>query len=83
MPVGETGVVLDLGGQHELATGDGAFDHEGLQTGARCIDGGGEPGRAGSDDDHLFGHVFSSVSLAILFDQSNTPRIRNSPPTMA
>jgi hypothetical protein len=64
-PVDETRVVLDLGGEHELAARLVAgrrrltLDHQRVQVGARRVDGGREPGRAGADDHHLtgFGHV--------------------------
>ena len=51
--VGEAGVVLDVGGEHELAAGADALDDDGLQVGAAGVDGGGEPGGAGADDDEL------------------------------
>ena len=46
--VGEAGVVLDVGGEHELAAGADALDHDGLQVGAAGVDGGGQarPGRS-------------------------------------
>ena len=47
----ESGVVLDLGGEHQLTTGGEPFDDHGLEVGARGIDRGGEAGRARSDDD--------------------------------
>ena len=50
-PVGETREVLDVGGEHELAAGADALDHERVQVGARGVDRGGEAGRARSDDD--------------------------------
>ncbi len=56
--LGEAGVVLDVGREHELAARDQAagaeaLDEERLQVGARRVDGGGEPGRAGADDDQV------------------------------
>ena len=57
-PVGEAGVVLDVGGQHQLAAGlvagrgRLALEHQRRQVGPGGVDGGGEPGRAGADDDH-------------------------------
>jgi hypothetical protein len=54
----EAGVVLDVGREHELAAGDEparaeAFDAEGLQVGARGVDGSREPRGAGADDDDV------------------------------
>src|SRR5581483_962847 len=56
--LGEAGVVLDVGGEHELAAGDEApgveaLDEERPEVGARCVDGGGQPGGAGADDDDV------------------------------
>ena len=45
-PVGEAGVVLDVGREHELAAGADALDDERVQVGARGVDRGGQPGRA-------------------------------------
>jgi hypothetical protein len=50
---GEARIVLDLGGDGELAAGLRAVDDEGLQVRAGGIDGGGQARRAGADDDHL------------------------------
>ena len=50
-PVGEARVVLDIGGDHQLAAGRRTLEDEGLQVGAGRVESGGEPGRAGSDDD--------------------------------
>ena len=58
-PLGEAGEVLDLGGQHQLAAGlvgGGrrlALDHQGGEVGPGRVDGRGEAGRAGPDDDHV------------------------------
>ena len=49
----EARVVLDLAGEHQLTTGRGARDDDGLEVGARGVDGGGEAGRARADDEHL------------------------------
>ena len=49
--VGEARVVLDVGGDGELAAGLDALDQDRLQHGARGIDGGGVAGGAGADDD--------------------------------
>ena len=55
-PVGEPGVVLDVGGQHELAPG-AAGNHprctSGFEIGPGGVDGGGEARRAGPDDDDV------------------------------
>ena len=57
--VDEAGVVLDLGGEHQLAAGlvarGGrlALDDEGPQVGPGGVDGGGEAGGAGAEDHHL------------------------------
>ena len=54
--LGEAGVVLDVGREHELAAGlvgrgrGLAFDHDGVQLRASGVDGGGEPGRARAND---------------------------------
>ena len=58
-PVDEAGVVLDLGGQHQLAAGlvaggrGLALDDEGVELGAGGVEGGGEAGRPAPDDDDL------------------------------
>ena len=41
-PVGEAGVVLDVGGEHQLAAGADALDDERVQVGAGGVDRGGE-----------------------------------------
>ena len=51
--LGEAGVVLDLGGDGELAAGLRAVDDERVEFGARRVDGGGQARRAGADDDDL------------------------------
>ena len=51
--LGEARVVLDLAGEHQLAAGRGARDDDGLEVGARRVDGGGEAGRARADDEDL------------------------------
>src|SRR5208282_719691 len=58
-PVWEAGIVLDHGGDGELASGLVAVNHQRGQVGSRGVDGGGEPGAAASDDDHFL-HVVSS-----------------------
>ena len=47
---GETGIVLDIGGDGQLAAGLDAGDDDGVQRGARGIDGGGPAGGAGTDN---------------------------------
>ena len=51
--VGEARIVLDVGGDGQLAAGLDAGDQHRLQHGARGIDGGRVAGRAGADDDQL------------------------------
>jgi hypothetical protein len=53
----ETGIVLDVGGDGELAAGLQARDHDRLEHGAGCIDGGRIAGRTRSDDDNLGVHL--------------------------
>ena len=68
-PVHEPGKVLDLGGQHQLATGlvagrgGLAFDDQGRELGPRGIDRRGQAGRARPDDDDLprLGHLADLV----------------------
>ena len=61
IPSTKPGVVLDLGGEHELAAGlvagrrGLALDDQGGQLGPGGVDGRGQAGRARSDDDHLAG----------------------------
>ena len=49
--LGPAGEVFDQGGDGELAAGLVAFDDERLEVGARGVDGCGEAGAAGSEDD--------------------------------
>ena len=60
MPFGKAGIVVDLGGEHELAARDvggivvpAPFDDQGLELGARGVDGRGEARGPGSEDDDL------------------------------
>ncbi len=63
---GEARIVLDLGGQCQLAErqravdaivfGDRSLDDQRLQVGAGGVDGGRPAGRAGTDNDHTLGH---------------------------
>jgi len=62
LDVGEAGEVLDLVGGGELAAGgdaegEEALVHDGLEVGARGVDGGGVAGGAGADDDELGVHA--------------------------
>ena len=65
IPFDESGVVLHLGGEHQLAAGlvagrrGLALDDQGGELGPGGVDGRGQPGRARSDDDDLpgFGHA--------------------------
>ena len=49
--IGEARIVLDIGGDHQLAALLQAGDEHRLQHGARGIDRGGVAGRAGTDDE--------------------------------
>ena len=51
--LGEAGVVLDVGGDHQLPHRHVARDHERLEVGPSGVDGGGEAGRPGADDRDL------------------------------
>ena len=92
MPVGKAGVVLDVGGEHELAAGADAFDHERVQVGARGVDRGGEAGRARSDDDDFAAFPWSSsarrsgsglaLAQGLRLVQQNHPATRKIPPSM-
>jgi len=67
--VREAGVVLDIGGEHELAAGFDAFDHDRLEHAAGCVDRRGEPGGSGAHDHELapLGHCSpSSVIVGII-----------------
>ncbi len=87
--VRETRVVLDVGGEHELAAGLQALDDERLQVRARRVDGGGEAGRSGSDDDD-FRRAHACVSRSwpgpegqgLRLLQQNTPAITKIPPSV-
>jgi hypothetical protein len=48
----EPRVVLDVGGEHELAAGLRALDHDRLQVRAGGVERRGQPGRAGARDQH-------------------------------
>ena len=49
----EARVVLDVAGQHQLAARRGAGEDDRLEVCPGGIDRGGQPGRAGPDDDDL------------------------------
>jgi hypothetical protein len=51
--LGEAGIILDLGGDGELATRLQSGDQGRLQHGARRIDGGGAAGGTAAEDDDL------------------------------
>jgi len=65
-PFGPSGEVFDQGGDGELASGLVAFEDERLEVGARGIDGGGEAGATGAEDDGIanirHGQVFPIVT---------------------
>ena len=54
--VGEPGIILHIGGQHQLSAALKSLDHEGGEVGAGGIDGCGQAGGAGPDDQYLLGH---------------------------
>src|SRR5579864_3133181 len=51
--VGESGKILDQGGEGELAAGLVAFNNQRLQVGARGVESGGVSGASGPDDDYI------------------------------
>ena len=66
-PVGEPGVVLDVGRQHELTAGLQPLQDERLEVGARGIEGRGVAGRSGADHDHvaqLLGHLLGHLGAS-------------------
>ena len=59
-PLGEAGVVVDVGGEHQLAAGDvgwvrtaAALDDQRIQFGARGVEGRRQARGARTEDDHL------------------------------
>ena len=65
-PLGEAGVVLDVGRVLQLTAPLEALEHERLEVGAGGVESGGVPGRAAADDDHvldllLLAHLRHSV----------------------
>jgi hypothetical protein len=60
---GEAGKILDKSGERKLSAGLVAHDDEGLQVGARGVDGGSVSGATGTDDDdvsHEFKYMLTS-----------------------
>ena len=53
-PFREAREIFDLGGRRQLPAGLGALQDEWVQVGACSVDGGGESGAAGSEDDDVF-----------------------------
>ena len=51
--VREARVVLDVAGEHQLAAGRRAGEHDRLEVGARRVDRRGQAGRPGADDEEL------------------------------
>jgi hypothetical protein len=63
-PARKPGIILYLGGGHDLAAQDHAFDQQGFQLGARCIEPGSQSGRAAANDQYVikcFRHCPTSV----------------------
>ena len=63
-PFGEARVILDVGGDHQLAQRHVAGDHDRLEVGAPRIDGGGQACRAGADDGDLAVSGAGALGLA-------------------
>ena len=63
--VGPAGEVFDKGGDGELAAGLVAFEDERLEVGARGVDGGGQPGAAGAQDDGVANSGFRHDYLIV------------------
>jgi hypothetical protein len=80
--VGEPGVVLYVGGDHQLAAGLASLEDEGVEVGPGGVEGGGVPGRSASDDDEVFDSAHGS-SFGIRFVHNNAPPSPNSPAWMA
>ena len=73
--VGEAGIILDVGGDGELPAGLDALDDDRRHAGAGGIDGGGEAGRAGAEDEHAGGMGGGHEIRGVKGDGS--PRLRN------
>ena len=75
--LGEAGIVLDVGGEHELAAGlvagraRLAFEHHRREVGPGRVDGRGEPGRAGAD----YGYFHRVVGAAVEAHLSRGPSL--------
>jgi hypothetical protein len=65
----ETGIVFDIGRDRQLPARLQALHHDGVQTGARAIDGGGQPGRPRTNDEHAV------LCVAMRFSLSNPVEI--------
>ena len=65
--VGIAGVVLDVGGDHQLAAPVEALDHERVEVRPRRVQRRGVARRAASDDDHVayVAHVFTAPEFCI------------------
>ena len=63
--VGPAGEVFDQRGDGELAAGLVAFEDERLEVGARGVDGGGQPGAAGAQDDGVANGGFRHSYLIV------------------
>ena len=60
--LGPSGEVFDERGDGELASGLVAFEDEGFEVGAASVDGGGESGAPGTEDDSVVRDVFGHIS---------------------
>jgi len=65
-PAGE---VFDEGGDGELAAGLVTFEDEGLEVGTGGIDGGGEAGAAGAEDDCIANGGVGHICLIVLVEK--------------
>ena len=63
--VGEAGIVLDIGGDRQLAAGLHPGDQQRLQIGARGVDRRGVAGRPGADDQDLAVVLFGHAALLL------------------
>jgi hypothetical protein len=62
--VREAGEIFHLARGGELAAGERSLEHEGIQAGAGGVNGGGETGATGADDDDVFDGGGHEVFLA-------------------
>ncbi len=74
--IGPAGKVLDQRGDGELAAGLVAFQHQRLEVGAGGVDGRGEPGAAGAEDDGVV-NVWHGPELSIVPAGAEFPPCRN------